>query len=130
MAIVGGGTVMYLQVTLAGSDNVDQLSRRMVDDLMTMPDIDNAELVRLPAAPGEKGLIEQIGTIGISLLSAGGGELLLEYLKSLLSQMAAGPSEKTIIVELNGNRAELRGDMSNAEFAATTDRVLTMLKAG
>jgi len=121
---------MYLQVTLAGADNVEQLSRRMVDDLMTLPDIDDAELVRLPAAPGEKGLIEQIGTIGISLLSAGGGEVLLEYLKALFSQMAAGPSEKTIIVEMGDKRIELRGSMSNADFAAKGDQILSLLKGG
>ncbi|MGS4945801.1 hypothetical protein ACVDG3_10015 [Meridianimarinicoccus sp. RP-17] len=121
---------MYLKVTLAGPDNVDQLSRRVVDDILTLPDIEDAELVRLPAAPGEKGLIEQIGTIGVSILSAGGGEILLDYLKTTLSQMAAGPSEKTIIVELDGKRAELRGTMSDAEFAATTDRILSMMKGG
>jgi hypothetical protein len=119
---------MYVKVTLSGPDNVDQLSRRMVGDIMTLPDIDDAELVRLPAAPGEKGLIEQIGTIGISLLSAGGGEILIDYLKTTLSQMAAGPSEKTIILELDGKRAELRGNMSNEEFAATTDRILSMMQ--
>jgi hypothetical protein len=119
---------MYLKVTLAGPDDVDQLSRRMVDDIMTLPDIDDAELVRLPAGEGEKGLIEQIGTIGISLLSAGGAEILVDYLKTTLSRMAAGPSEKTIIVEMDGKRAELRGNMSNAEFEATTDRILSMLE--
>lgn len=117
-------------MTLAGPGNVDQLSRRMVDDIMTLPDIDDAELVRLPAAPGEKGLIEQIGTIGVSILSAGGGEIPFDYLKTTLFQLAAGPSEKTIIVELDGKRVELRGTMSDAEFAATTDRILSMMKSG
>lgn len=119
---------MYIQITLVGPDDVEQLSRRVVDDIMTLPDIDEAELVRLPAAPGEKGLIEQIGKIGISLLSAGGGEILIDYLRTTLSQMAAGPSEKTIIVEMDGKRAELRGNMSNAEFEATTDRILSMFE--
>lgn len=121
---------MYLNVTLAGSDNADQLARRLVRDLMAAPEIDDAALIRAPAAPGEKGLVDQIGALGVSLLSAGGGQVLIDYLKSAFAQMTAGPSEKTIIVELGDKRTELRGTMSNEEFTATTERILTMLQEG
>lgn len=121
---------MYVQVTLAGSENADLLARRLVGDLMSSSDLSDAQLVRAPAAVGEKGIIEQFGAIGVSLMTSGGADVLLDCLKGAFAQMTSGPSEKTIIIEMGDKRAELRGTMSNAEFSEKADEIIAMLKGG
>ena len=123
---------MEIGIHIQGMGDEDLLARRIVADARQSDHIGRADLARRAATGGERGIIEDIGAVALTLLNAGGAEFIFDLLRQVLSvgQPKAG-NEREIIVDLGGGRRlELRGGMSDEDFRAARDRVIALVETG
>lgn len=123
---------MEIGIHIHGMGDEDLLARRIVADASQSDHIGHAGLARREASGGERGIIEEIGAVALTLLNAGGAEFVFDLLRQCLSvgQPQAG-NQREIIVDLGGGRRlELRGGMSDEDFRGARDRVIALVEAG
>ncbi len=120
---------MKIVIRVDDGGNEDIVARRIVEDLGFSEDLGFVELMRRPAEPGQKGIIEEVGSVVVTLLNAGGAQYIFNVLRPLLSVGREQVSdERTAILELpNGARLELRGGMSDADFLTMQDRLISIV---
>lgn len=128
---------MNLLVTIEGGGPADLLARRLVQDLNDVSGIGSAGLSMRAGEPGDRGLIEDVGGVVITLLNAGGADALIQLLRGIFPHQQPKPvsQDRVIVIERRDSdgvieKAELRGSMSDDEFLAATNRVLGMLDRG
>jgi hypothetical protein len=108
-----------------GSDEVaDKLARRLVADMAVTEGLSEPSLVRRPAAPGERGIVDEIGGLVVRLTSGSGAAAVVGLLRSVLR--AEG---REVMVKLpNGGEFTLKGGgLSDAQFGKATDALLALL---
>jgi hypothetical protein len=111
-------------------DDADALARRLVGDVNASDIAAEAHLARRPARDGEKGAIEAVGSVLITVLGSGGLERLVGLLKDLVSRGGpVGSHQRAIeLATPDGSILKLEGRMSDEEFTAVADRVLRLME--
>lgn len=107
----------------------DTVARRLVADLGGSDAVDSAELVTRAAGDGEKGIIEEIGLVAVTLIQAVGVDTLLDIVKSVLPRRRPlSDDERTIEIEIEGKgRLVITGGMSDEEFREKRDQLLDFM---
>jgi hypothetical protein len=119
----GGVSMIEIELRVVDSGDVaDRLARRLVRDLSDTSGVADASLVRRPPAPGERGIVSEIGALVVSVTTGGAAEALVGLVKSVLPQ----GGEREIILKLpNGTEFALKGGgVSEAQFAKATEALL------
>jgi len=113
-----------LQVVDSSDEVADKVARRLVADMAATEGLAGPSLVRRPAAPGERGLVEEIGALAVRLTSGSGAAALVGLLRAALRT-----GDREVVVKLpNGSEFTLKGGgLSEAQFGKATEALLALL---
>jgi hypothetical protein len=112
-------------------DDADALARRLAGDINASAPEAEAGLERRAAQPGEKGPIEVIGGLLVTVLGSAAVEPLVGLIRDLVSRAPGGSHQREIeLTTPDGAVLTLHGRMSDADFAAVADRILRLLEGG
>lgn len=98
----------------------DALARRLLSDLRESDGVDNAALVRRPAAPNERGVVEDVGALVLSLINSNGVQAVASLLKPLLRQ----GSNRKVVAKLGGGREFILEGGSEQQFNLAVEALL------
>jgi hypothetical protein len=118
-----------LLITILDED-ADALARRLVSDINDSVSAAEAELARRPAREGEKGVVEAVGTLVVTLLGSSAIEPLVGLLRDYVSRGApTGSHQREIeLTTPDGTILKFHGRMSDEQFAEVIDRILGLMK--
>jgi hypothetical protein len=113
-----------LRIVDSSDEVADKVARRLVADMAATEGFAAPSLVRRGAAPGERGIVQEIGELAVRLTSGGGVTAMVGLLRSVLRT-----GEREVVVKLpNGSEFTLKGGgLSDAQFGRTTDALLALL---
>ncbi len=99
-----------------------ELARRLVSDLNDSRGLKDARLERRPAAPGERGIVEVVGSLAVTILNGSGAQALVEVVKAIRPR----PGARKVSVTLpDGSVFHLEGDgLSDGQFARAAEAAL------
>lgn len=107
------------------ADSADRVARRLVGDFREIDGIDAARLLRMPAAEGERGLIDVVGTLAVNVVTTGGADAMMALLGAVLPRQA----DRELVVKLPGGAEfSLRGaGVGDEQFARANEVLLTLI---
>lgn len=99
------------------------LARRLVSDLNDSRGLKDARLERRPAAPGERGIVEVVGSLVVTILNGSGAQALVEVIRAILGPRSG--TRKVSVTLPDGSVFNLEGDgLSEDQFARAADAAL------
>ncbi|MDU9007160.1 hypothetical protein [Sedimentitalea todarodis] len=121
---------MDLKLIIQDPDDSETITRRMLSDIRSADIIEEVEYSRSAAQDGDRGILMDTGALVMKVMGMGGAEFLFDILRPVLSVGREKTNDnRVIIMELGeGQRLELQGGMSNEEFIATKDRLISIME--
>jgi stage V sporulation protein SpoVS len=121
---------MDFHVRFIDPDEADVAARRLLRDIGAAAGIDGAALGTSEGQGGEKGVVEDIGLVIVSVINAIGIGNLMDALRAMLpARRPLAPDTRKIIVKLpDGTQIELEGAMSDAEYHKAARKALSVVE--
>lgn len=121
---------MDIKLIIDDPSDTETVSRRILSDIQTSDTIKDASFAMSAAQAGDRGILQNIGTLGMKLLDTGGAGFIFDVLRPMLSVGRSETDDKrSIIMELpQGQRLELHGGMSDEDFMATQERLISIME--
>jgi hypothetical protein len=122
--------VMELEIRILTGGDADSYACRVVRDLHDCSGVENGRLSTHAASQGEKGIIEDLGVVAVTILNASGAEALMTILRSVLPRRREmAPDGKVIdITGRDGFHLRIEGGMSDKEFSLVLAKLLSKIR--
>jgi hypothetical protein len=121
---------MEIEVRFIDPDQPDVYARQLIRDVGATAGIGDVVLGTTHGKGGEKGIVEDLGIVVVTVINAIGVDNLLDAIKGLLpARRPLSTDARKIVLKLpDGTQVELEGAMSDADFQAASRRVMRIVE--
>lgn len=121
---------MEIRIHTFGMGDEEEVARRIASEARQSDRISHADLAKRAPAEGQRGIVDVLGTVAVTLIDAGAANFIFDILRPILSVGGSGEgNERVIVLDIpGGGRLELRGGMNDEEFAAQCDRMISLVE--